>query len=70
MTESQADILRKREHEELRAKELTDARKKAQSRGVPYFVFRGRVYSLDNSTPSRIASEVEQMFWDALSVLG
>ena len=62
--------LSKKESEELRKKELADARKKAETRGVPYYLYRGWVYSIDKSAAPRRASEVEQIFWDALAVMG
>lgn len=62
--------LSRKESEELRLKELADAKKKAETRGVPYFLYRGWVYPVDKSAPPRRASEVEQIFWDALAVMG
>ncbi len=58
------------ESAELRLKELVDAKKKATTRGLPYCIYRGFVYRIDGSESPRQASMVEQIFWDALSVLG
>jgi hypothetical protein len=64
------------EHEELRKKEEADAIRKASTRGVPYYILRGRVYtmrgmpSFANGTNNRQATEVEQILWDALAVMG
>lgn len=62
--------LSQKESEDLRKKELADAKKKADSRGVPYYLYRGWVYAIDKSVAPRRASEVEQIFWDALAVMG
>lgn len=59
-----------KESAELRKKELDDAKKKATTRGLPYFVCHGWVYALDRSVAPRKASEVEQIFWEALAVMG
>jgi len=71
---STAELI-KRESDELHQKEERDARRKATTRGVPFFLVRGRVYSLDGSAmfhgnSSREATEVEQILWEALAVMG
>jgi hypothetical protein len=58
------------ESQELLEKEKRDALRKAETRGIPYFVLRGVVYATDGSMKSRVATTVEQTLWDALSVLG
>jgi hypothetical protein len=64
------------ESEELRKKEEADAIRKALTRGVPYYLIRGRVYAMKgvpgfaNGSTSRQATEVEQILWDALAVMG
>jgi len=67
--------LRAQEATELREKEEDDARRKATTRGVPFYLIRGRVYALDgsgmfNGRNQRDATEVEQILWEALAVMG
>lgn len=64
------DQLRAQEHAELRKKEVDDAKKKALTRGVPYYICRGWLCAMDGSMAPRKPTEVEQIFWDALAVMG
>lgn len=54
------------QHRELFNKEMTDARRRSQRYGLPFFVFRGKIYYADGR-PSETVTEPVQMLWDALA---
>jgi hypothetical protein len=53
---------------ELYRKELNDARRKAERYGLPFFVFRGKIFPNEPVPMAlREADEYVQMLWDALA---
>jgi hypothetical protein len=53
---------------ELYLKELNDARLKAGRYGLPFYLFRGRIYATEGPSKALAeATEHAQMLWDALA---
>ena len=58
------------ESAQLLQKERGDAKRKAETRGIPFYILRGQVYRCDKDEFLRSAQTFEKMLWDALPDIG